>query len=252
MQTYSSIGQSISREEKEDIISCEEFPSDENTHPRSVMFVRRTNDRPYPFFTSSIMSIINKGNSCDPVTRERFSNLVIERAKMYNQSLIYFPNYKLKNLNTKDLYLRWINTYKSEKAFTDDEILKIRLEANCFLQAEDLMGIFQTFNGKGSLKNRSNSVEFLSKTKRKWILRHSSLKDTEYNKAYVLTYTNLDDTFSHIVIVHKIGEGFFYNVKINRQSSVESFLDYDKSYPTIINTLEKEIPHLLKYTADYI
>lgn len=55
---------------------------------------------------------------------------------------------------------------------------------------------------------------------------------------------------THVVIVHKIGEGFFYNINITRESSVGINFDYSRSYPTIVNLLEAEIPQLLNNTAD--
>lgn len=249
MQGYFNFGQTISHEEKEDVISAEEFPSDDRAHPRTVILVRRTNGRPYPFLTTSVMDIINKGNGCDPVTRQPFSPLTIQRADLYNRSLVEFPDYQVKSLNTKDLYIRWINTHKSNTRWTD-EIARTRLEARCFLQAEDLMGIFQTFSGKGSIANRDSSVEFLRKTNRDWVLRHCSLKDTEYDKAYALTYLLPNGNPTHIVIVHRIGEGFYYDILINRKSSIDFDFEYARSYPTIVNLLEAEIPKLLTNTAN--
>lgn len=248
MNEYCLIGQNISHEEKEDVVSAEEFPSDDKAHPRMVMLVRRTNGHPYPFFTTTVMDIINKGDGCDPVTRQQFSNLVRQRAELYNQALIDFPDYKLKDLNTRELYIRWINTHKTGTQ-VNEEVKKTRLEASCFLQAEDLMGIFQTFNGKGSLENRASAVAFLVQTGRKWVLRHCSLKDTKYDKAYALTYLGIGG-MSHVVIVHRIGEGFFYEVAIGRQDSVGGTLYYEKSYPTIISLLEQEIHNLIVNTAD--
>jgi hypothetical protein len=130
-----------------------------------------------------------------------------------------------------------------------DEVSKTRLEAQCFLQMEDLMGIFQTFDGKGALTNRDGAKTFLAETGRLWVLRHSSLQDTKFERAYALTYA-VGNKIENIAIVHKIGEGFFYDVDLPRQSSVGGYFDYTKSYPTIISLLEDQIPNLLRATAD--
>jgi hypothetical protein len=144
------------------------------------------------------------------------------------------------------LYNRWINTYKTGAVDVD----RTRLEAKCFLQMEDLVGIFKKFDGKGALTNRNEAESFLSMTGCSWVLRHSSIQDTEYNKAYALTYKN-NKGFIHIAIIHKIGEGFFYNADFLRKSISKELFNYSRSYPTIVCLLEAEIPDMLRETANF-
>jgi hypothetical protein len=248
MQEYIQFEQHIAKEEKEDIVTAEEFPTNNNAHPRSVMLVRRTNGLPYPFLTSTVIDIIIKGNGCDPVTRQPFSELTKQRARLYYDCLQEFPAMKISDLNAENLYKRWIGTHKSSSVM-DEIVEKTRLEAQCFLQIEDLMGLFRSFNGKGAISNRNSATAFLTSTGHTWVLRDCSLRDTKYDKAYVLTFRNGRE-FEHVPIVHRIGEGFFYDVNLPRQSSVGGDFSYHESYPTVISLLEEEIPHLLRSTAD--
>jgi hypothetical protein len=248
MQEYIQIEQAIAKEEKEDIVTAEEFPTDSEAHPRSVILVRRTNGLPYPFLTSTLVNVINMGNGLDPVTRQPFSELTKQRVQLYHNCLLEFPDVKIKDLNIVDLFRKWIDTHKS-RTVSNDAVMRTRLHAQCFLQMEDLLGIFRSFNGKGALTNRSSAAEFLTSTGRSWVLRDCSLQDTKYDKAYALTYRNGRET-NHVPIVHRIGEGFFYDVNLPRQTSVGGYFPYSRSYPTIICLLEEEIPLLLRETAD--
>lgn len=238
----------IAKDEKEDIITAEQFPTSDSTHPRSIMLIRRTNRIPYPYLVTTVMDLITKGNGCDPVTRQPFSLLTRQRAELYYKSLCEFPTMKMNELNTSELYHRWINTHKSGTVITDD-VRRTRLEAECFLQIEDLLGIFESFHGKGSLLNRKSAEDFLTSTNRRWVLRHCSIEDTQYDKAYGLSYRTEKDFF-HMLIVHRIGEGFFYGVILARNTPVNKNLVYSRSYPTIITLLETEIPSLLRETTN--
>lgn len=247
MEEYCFLKKDISREEN-DVITSEEFPSDAKTHPRAIMLVRRTNDRPYPFFTQSVIDIITKGDGCDPITRQPFSELTKQRAELYVKSLEQFPEYRIDTLDSRNLYTRWIDTYKDGTDITV-QVRKIRLEANCFLQAKDLIGVFMSFGGKGSLENRESAISFLNQTGRKWILRNCSLQDTEFSNAYALTYL-IAGIASHVLIVHRIGDGFYYDVRVGRGTVLTDNFEYSRCYPTIVSLLDAEISGLLKLTAN--
>jgi len=67
-----------------------------------------------------------------------------------------------------------------------------------------------------------------------------SIKDTAYNKGYALTIKN-GNNFEHNLIIHKIGQGFFYNAEIYRGDIANDIFIYQSSYPTIIHLLEDQI-----------
>jgi hypothetical protein len=244
MQEYAKIARKATIEQPEDIITAEEFKYDENAHPRSVMTLRRSNGIPYPYLVQTIIRIIIDGDNRDPVTRCQLSQLTRQRAILFSRCVHEFPDYRLDPTKTVDLYNRWINSYKPECTLSPTEKSRLQLEAQCFLQAEDLMDIFQSFSGKGSLDNRDASEQFLIDSGKKWVLRHSSLKDTEYNKAYALTQIAESGYFTHVAIVHRVGEGFFSHVALNRGDSTADSFDYFGSYPTIIHLLMAEVPEL--------
>jgi hypothetical protein len=225
MEIYVDMTKKKATEEKEDPISAEEL---DTSHPRAVMMLRRSNHVPYPYNTESLYALLTKGDGTDPFTRIPFHDLTRQRIIMYKESLRLFPNYVL---DVKNLYERWVRN-------KDDQ--KVSLEAKVFLQAEDLVGIFQTFSGKGSMQNREEAEKFLQDTGRTWVLRSSSLIDTEYNKGYTLTQKYMD-TYSHAPIVHLIGKGFYYRVDINRGETIQNTFTYVAEYPTIIDLLTARI-----------
>jgi len=95
MQEYALEIKKITVENNEDIITTQEFNYDENSHPRSVMTIRRDNNIPYPYFTQSVIDIIQKGDGKDPITRKPFDDLTIQRAFLYQECMEKFPNYSL-------------------------------------------------------------------------------------------------------------------------------------------------------------
>jgi hypothetical protein len=147
-----------------------------------------------------------------------------------------FPDIRLRDLDTKKIFLDWEKDC-SEKKYTFD----IHLKAKVFLQTEDLLTIFQEFNGKGSMSNRASSEEYLEKNGKKWLIRNSSLIDTEYDKAYTLTIKQDTGEYTHSLIIHRIGEGVYYNATGVRGCPISKVFDYHSSYPTMIDLIEKII-----------
>lgn len=239
MNEYSSVTQNIARETKDDPITFEEFVVDSSAHPRSVMTMRRANNKPHPILVSTVISLM-LNRQRDPWTRRPISDITKRRALLYSKCVATFPDYNIENLDTKDLYNRWADTYTGTCTLTDDEKELIRLEARCFLQAEDLVGIFKKYEGSGSTLNRTKSITDLSEASN-WLLRKCSVVDTEFEKAYALTWMdNGDGTVNHAVIIHKIGDGFYYGpTGIKREDSAgKPFTNWGAVYPTIIHLLE--------------
>jgi len=226
-----------------DSVSLEEFKFDDKAHPRSVMLIRRPNGIPYPFLVQSVIQIVDQGNGRDPETREPFSQLTITRAKLYAKCQTIFPKYQLGDMDSVDLYQRWLQTY-DDPMLSKEQKEKTRLEAQCFLQAEDLLDMFQIFRGKGSALNRDDAKTFLQSSPRKWLLRNCSLQDTQYNKAFVLTMLNHDEKLIHFPIIQKVGEGFYFGCLVRRGANCDSKFNYMSVYPTIIHLLQQEIEEL--------
>ena len=238
-----------------DEVTLEEFSESKEVHPRAIMTIRRSNGIPYPFKVQSVIDIIQSGNGLDPSTRVPFSQLTKERAFLYKQSLEEFPDYVLTSDRIKDLYKRWTSPQMCEKT---------RLEARCFLQAEDLLDIFKTFDGSGSMKNREMAYRYLATTGKKWVLRTSSVKNTEFDKAYVMTINStarliprtihslpgplMEDKnpeskgFQDCLIIHRIGDGFYANVVLANTTEIPENFTYSRCYPTIIDFLEDTLP----------
>jgi hypothetical protein len=233
MHAYTKLNNSLLEDEKDDIITGEEIPTD---HPRKMMTIRLSNGVPFPYSTQTILDICSKGDGKDPQTRQPFDYVTRARASIYKRSTIFFPNYTL-GVDNKDLFQRWLDSRISQ----DD---RTHVEASAFLQIEDIL--FQQFNGKGSLENRDEAEKYLKNpdNTRKWLLRNSSLIDTQYNKGYVLSFLRNDELF-HIPIVHKIGYGFCYNCRVTRNAVLSDNFSYESDYPTIISLLENNIPDLL-------
>lgn len=239
MESYVSFTRNIVQaKQPEDILTLEEIKYDQLSHPRAVMTIRRSNGLPYPFLVKTIVQLIERGNGQDPVTRQPFSDLTKQRAFLYNDCLRAFPNYQLNKMNAHNLYQRWVSTYQQDMDSKERD--KVRLEAKCFLQAEDLMGIFNSFHGKGSMLNRV-SAEAALENGQTWILRDSSVKDTEYDHAYTLT-KRVGTQIEHFLIIHRIGDGFYFGAKgIMRGKSATDMAGWFSSYPTIIHLLEANV-----------
>lgn len=209
-----------------DPITIEEF---DNSHPRAVMMIRRSKGIPFPINVKSVLDIITKGNNRDPFTREIYSENVRKRAELYYKAVVEFPRYKL---NSGELYKRWLDTFVCDRLALKyghpvmPEVKKIqertRLEARCFLQAEDLMDFFKPFFGNSSNMNRKEAEKYLLDSGYEWILRNCSKENTEYDMYYALTALK-GLVVNHYLICHKLGEGFFCN---------------DKFFPSIIDCIE--------------
>lgn len=239
----------IIRTQAEDVLTLEPIRYDAKTHPSSVITVRRANSIPYPLSTTSVVDILEKGNGTDPITRIPFHPMVKERAYLYKKALERFPGYRNESLNTTELYKKWISTFLPDCKLAEKEKEEIRLQARCFLQAEDLVGMFKNFAGQGSLSNREQAEKYLTENKQPWILRTCSLATSQYCSAYCLSRRTPSGAFMHVAILNRIGEGFYFSIRADRGSRVfdqqmfsgKEGVDYKRGYVTIIDLLEKEV-----------
>lgn len=162
---------------------------------------------------------------------------------MYIQS---FPDVTGRNLDTSTLYDRWRSTYTLD--YPVDQIDRTRLEAKCFLQPGDLKEIFNELCGS-DIGSRAVAEAFLDESDKTWLLRKGSVIDTEFEKAYVLSFKIMDgsrdgDRYNHTLIVHCIGDCFYFGVTgIGRGESagkqMEKFYGRYASIVSILEDLEK-------------
>jgi hypothetical protein len=244
MQSYATFTGNIAQEEHDDPVTYEEFKQTDDSHPREVMTIRRSNGVPFPYHTQTVIELINR-NMPDPFTRQRFSELTKKRAKLYASSLEAFPDRKVGDMDTDLLFRKWIAS-RSDGDLSNEEKKLIDLEAECFLQAEDLTSLFKEYDGSGSMNNRTRAVsdvgvsEYSEMNKIAWVLRKCSVSDTQYDKAYAITCME-GNTHKHHLIIHRIGEGFFYNpTGISRGDPANQLMvGYESCHPTIIDILRK-------------
>lgn len=236
MLQYAKISVRLAQQEHEDPVYAEEYNYDQDAHPRSVLTIRRSNGIPFPYLTNTVIDILTKGDGNDPFSRTPFSELTKERAFLYKLSMEKFPDIRLRDLDVKKIFLDWEKDCQ-EKKYTFD----IHLKAKVFLQTEDLLTIFQQFQGKGSMLNRMSAEEYLEKNDKTWLIRNSSLIDTEYDRAYTLTIKHDTGKYTHSLIIHKIGEGVYYNAEGVRGCPIPKVFKYLSCYPSIIELIENII-----------
>jgi hypothetical protein len=244
MQRYAAFTSNIAVEAERDPISFEEFELKDDAHPRSVITLRGSNGVPRAYYTETVIQMIDH-NLNDPFTRQPFTELVKKRARLYLRAMQEFPDYKIADLEANNLFQRWLSTYSDAHDMSNEEVAKIRLEAECFLQAEDLAHMFATYDGSGSMNNRGRAIsdlsqnEYASMNDLSWILRKCSVQDTQYDKAYALS-RRVGDGMTHTLIIHRIGEGFYYNVfGISRgELASQEITGYTSSHPTILDILK--------------
>ena len=205
-------------ENKDDPITMDTL---DTNHPRRTVSLRNGNViRQYD------ISTLEKLNR-DPFTREPFSRLTKKRIELYAECCRVFPNYSRLTLDTGELFKKLCNTRD----------YKIMLEARCFLQASDLVEFFDTESKSGSLQNRSNAEAELRNTGKKFIIRKSSVRDTDLDKAYVLS-EKIENKICHSLIIHRRGEGFYLGVSLDRGESAGSDIsEYEKAFPVFLDIL---------------
>jgi len=200
-------------------------------HPRSSISVLRDNNKPYFYNVKTLIDIIERGDGKDPFTRNKFDEITIERIYLYNKCIDTFPFLNRENIDYEQIYYDWKND--------PYEPLKL-LKAQCFIQPSNLIDMFRSYSGKSKLENRQDCInELLDKPENTWILRNSSVKDTDIQKAYVLSIKK-KNIIVHYLIVHKIGYGICFNVKACRSKILDDNekIEYQKIYPSIIHLIQ--------------
>ena len=203
-------------------------------HPRSSISILRDNNKPYFYNIDTLISIIENGNGKDPFTRKKLDDIIIQRVYLYKKCIDTFPYLNKENINFNEIYNDWKND-----PFNSLKLLK----AQCFIQPSDIINNFRSYNGKNNLNNKIDCIRELSyKPNNSWILRNSSIKDTDIQKAYTLSIKE-NNIIKHKLLIHKIGYGIYYGVSCNRGKILDDneTLKYNKLYPSIIHLLQDNI-----------
>ncbi len=197
-------------------------------HPRGSLSIRRDNDKPYFYNVGTIIQIIEQGDGKDPFTRQRFDDITQERAYLYYSLVQNFPDLTKEEMDCKQVYTEWMADH--------NHAMKL-LKAQCLLQPSDLLDLFHAYDGKGSSANRRQAItEMRNKSVGSWILRNTSVKDTETCKGFCLTVKEITGIRHHL-IVHKIGAGVYYAAVLERKQEIPEQFRYTKVYPSIVHLI---------------
>lgn len=235
MSEYLSFNIHLANQDILDPISYDKiYLLDSTSHPRSSMTLLRDNNKPYIYNVNTIINIIEIGNGCDPFTRKKYDEITIERAYLYKKCMDVFPDLKRDIIDYNEIYNEWINdVYHPFKL----------LKAQCLLQPSNIINNFRSYNGKNNTNNRADCIrELTNKPNNSWILRNSSIKDTEIQKAYCLSIKKKDKIY-HYLIIHKIGYGIYFGVMCNSSKILDDSeeLNYSKMYPSIVHLIQEQI-----------
>lgn len=206
-----------------------------NLHPCSQI-VLNSNANPNISVTYLTTELYKIKDEINPVTKLPFTPIIKDKIELYYNCLEKFPNYNIDKLDCKELFNRWLDTFHYNEKYNDKEKELINIEARCFLQPEDLIEIFHSFN-ETSLGIREEAEKYLRESGRNWILRNSSLVDTPTSKGYALTILYGNKSYS-FPIVYKLNEGFYYNVSLCRGESTDKPFTFSSCYVAIIDLLK--------------
>lgn len=236
MENYSLFSHSLAEINQTDFLTDQQLNILSSKNPRGSINLRYNDDQIVSYNLNTLIDLISKGLP-DPYTKQPFTKNSIRRICLYIEGLKNFPNYKL---NTIDLFNRWIETY-SDNQLEKSIIEKIRLEARCFLQVEDLRQIFQKYCGNGHLINREFAeAQLKDQSEGSWLIRESSIIESMYDKPKVITIKTAQG-YRHQPFIHKIGIGFFmidiWMTQRHSQAKDVSIIN-DSFQPSIIDLLE--------------
>jgi hypothetical protein len=217
-----------------------------NEHPCSKITLSNS-ETTVTYQTSELYKIRDDIN---PITGMPFIPLLREKIELYYTCLDIFPDYSMYSWNNAELYDRWISSYKFESEYTEKEKEYLDIRARCFLEPEDLVDFYKCFDNS-SLNVREDAINYLKETGKTWILRNSSLIDTTNSKGYALTILYKEKAYS-FAIVHKLNEGYYYNVTLQRGDSTDKPFTFSRSYVTIIDLLKNVLGEQLKNSINTI
>lgn len=220
MLQYALVTEELCSEEIVDPISYEQLKyRDKDDHPRHVILVRRSNGVPYPYKVTTIIKLIEHGG-IDPFTRKPFHPLICERANLFKKAVDEFPTLKITADYLVQLYHEWIDEYILNTIPVTNNTPTM-LQARSILQVKDICHMFFPLSGPGSLMNRATAEQMLSMSEKgTWLLRNSSIRGSKYTHIYVLSYVKKKHRVKHILIMHQIGLGFFYNIITPRNVTI--------------------------------
>jgi len=204
------------------------------SHPKGVITINcgydydRKVDLPLSCFnTETLFEYIHKcnGQPKNPKTRKVFDNNEIYRIKQYKICMLNYKDLKKEDILDKEKIITdWI---REPGNIVYSDYFKY------FIDLEDIIKYF----GFSEFNTREKANIYLSKpNNRNWIIRKSSIKNTKYNRFFVVQFKNKENfAFAHIQgygicpisSLRFVNE--LYNVKIHYQYywfSIGEFLIY--------------------------
>lgn len=217
-------------------------------HPCMNIFISHGLGEDYKtavFNTRMLYEMMNS-EKVNPLTSLPFSVEHRERISLYYSCLENLPQYYD---IPKDLYERWIESLKKNSKYSQREKELIDIEARCFLQPEDLVDIYREFEDKDSMSIREKAERYMKENGKSWLIRNCSLKNTDNSKAYAITilYGGVPYSFP---IVHRIGDGFYYNVTLARGDTIDKKFSFSSFHISIVDLLKTVLREQLYYMVN--
>jgi hypothetical protein len=211
MKRYSKLHQSFLQDGSVDMVSLEDIRS----HGRNyIMYLRlatktinnntKINRIPVqlvPFDTySAYDTFVSKKVSFDPETKLPLHQGFVERIILYKQTLDSFGT----DFEPSSLYLEQLfSSYLQETPMDERDTLYLR----SYLQVEDTTAIHE-FNVVGLDIRTEAELLLQQKGNGSWLLRKSSIVDSELVRTKCLMYQN-DEKCYNVLIVHVSGMGYY-------------------------------------------
>ena len=216
----------------------------DKSHVRKIITINNginsTTQEDYPLSYYDTIQIIDWCNSTriptDPMTRKVFSPNELKRIKWYEKCLKDVPTFGWKDLDNWRTHIE--NWMKNPHNIIYKRIVRY------FIIYEQIIKYF----GFEHIKTRSSAEKYLeSKPCKSWVLRKTpTIKDTKYNKYFILTVKNLTGVYCNFLFVHQQGYGICSVDKIkNMKTDKEDLIiNHDIYYTNIIDLLTSYLEKL--------
>jgi hypothetical protein len=226
-----------------DMISLAELCAD-GTYNKltSISCLRLSNNKPtnmiYWDFDSAYDYFVTKNKLIDPETREPINKGFVKR--LINQKKVVNSI-----IPEKEVLQDMFSTYLTNPE-TNTDILKV------FLHMDDTGFMTEWLDVQGE-DIRTKALETIAtKEPKSWLIRKSSVVDSDIIKTRVITYVRADKTICHHLIAHIYGFG--YAILQAERSEEMVNLGENKSFPKIFNNIVYgsfiEILEALKHHID--
>jgi hypothetical protein len=203
--------------------------------------IYRVNNNKFLFFQLETATKLFLNNSPHkiPWIPEIPPKLFLDRIKLYNEFINFYKEKKI-NIDYDEIKLSFVNFIKTSNISYHDLLLAKR-----FIKLDDIDEIFSKLSNIKNYREITNSV--LNKASElTWIIRPSSIKDTNTKFARVISYTAKENKIYHTLFLFIIGYG--YIIMKTQVYSRENIDNIDFTNP--VNIFFTNIIDLLLYLQD--